>query len=446
MAAGYGRAQVLSLSILSSGSGDVLAALSVEASLQVEQVQKQLAEATTDYWRAYQLLHGARALQPSERLADIFGEALEGTLVAVKQPLLRISCPCEVLSAGFLPESQDLLLVTKGNITSFKDDEVKVLGDDVDSPVFWFWRLRSSDAWSLEKATLLARTWPLASNKLLQQVWEEEKDAEIENYSPWSKEEVEEQKRSGIIKLSAKITDSAAIFMRVHDESYAVFSWNQSDYFGGCGFLERLELETGKVSRLGGLWDAWDIATDPSGQCFYTSCYDGTDVHRIAATVTEPSTERNTQILSQAVGLKFHLCYDASLKVLVASGGEGGCFLLAPPGQGSGVMKMKGAEVAQSIRPDNDDHTPGDKTSPWETVKMPLPEKKSVDDVRGFYADNGCLTFVDKETGQVCMVDLFKGTSELIPSDSPVQYVARCGELLAIFTASWPACDDDSFL
>ena len=32
-----------------------------------------------------------------------------------------ISCPCEVLSAGFLPESQDLLLVTKGNITSFKD-------------------------------------------------------------------------------------------------------------------------------------------------------------------------------------------------------------------------------------------------------------------------------------------------------------------------------------
>lgn len=41
------------------------------------------------YPKAYQLLHGARALQPSERLADIFGEALEGTLVAVKQPLLR---------------------------------------------------------------------------------------------------------------------------------------------------------------------------------------------------------------------------------------------------------------------------------------------------------------------------------------------------------------------
>ena len=41
------------------------------------------------YPKAYRLLHGARALQPSERLADIFGEALEGTLVAVKQPLLR---------------------------------------------------------------------------------------------------------------------------------------------------------------------------------------------------------------------------------------------------------------------------------------------------------------------------------------------------------------------
>lgn len=39
--------------------------------------------------KAYQLLHGARALQPNERLADIFGEALEATLVAVKQPLLR---------------------------------------------------------------------------------------------------------------------------------------------------------------------------------------------------------------------------------------------------------------------------------------------------------------------------------------------------------------------
>eukprot|EP00435_Cladocopium_sp_Y103_P031216 s1274_g7.t2 len=372
MAAGYGAttAQVLSLSILSSGSGDVLAVLSVEASLQVEQVQKQLAEATKDYWRAYQLLHGARALQPSEHLVDIFGEGtLEATLVAVKQPLLRISCPCEVQSAGFLPESRDLLLVTKGNITGLKDDEVKVLGDDVNCPVFWFWRLRSSDAWSLEKATLLARTWPLTDNKILQQVWEEEKDAEIEAYSPWSKEEVEEQKRSGIIKLSAKITDCAHVFMRVHDESYAVFSWNQSDYFGGCGILDRLELETGKVSRLGGLYDAWDITTDPlSGQCFYTSCYDGTDVHRLAATVTEPSTARNTQILSQTVGLRFNLCYDASLKVLAATGrpfppdDSACCFWLAPPGQGSGVMKMKGAEMAESIRPDGDETWPKNTT------------------------------------------------------------------------------------
>ena len=33
-------------------------------------------------------------------------------------------------------------------------------------------------------------------------------------------------------------------------------------------------------------------------------------------------------------------------------------------------------------------------------LKTPGKEKKSVDDVRGFYADNGCLTFVDKARGQ----------------------------------------------
>ena len=35
---------------------------------------------------------------------------------------------------------------------------------------------------------------------------------------------------------------------------------------------------------------------------------------------------------------------------------------------------MKLGEVVESIRPAGDDHTPGDKSAPWETVRLREPE------------------------------------------------------------------------
>ncbi|CAK9094838.1 unnamed protein product [Durusdinium trenchii] len=357
------------LKITSSGSGEVLALLELDRAILVEQVLKDLARSTEAPFRAYTLLHNDRPLLPTECLRDIF-EGDEATLTAVALPMLKIPCNLDVLAAAFIPNSDDLLMVTKGNITAVKDEEIPALGDNDPTGILWFWRLFRAEQWSFLSASLVARRSPCLSNNALMELWAEEKDKEeFESYSPWTKEEVEEQKRTGIIKWGKKFVDQAGLYLRIHDESHAVFTWNQSDILGGCGNVDRLDLATGEVTNLGRIWDAWDVTTDSSGRIFYTSCYDGTDVHLLKdTTLLQPSSEKPTPtfIVSQTVGLGFNLCFDATLKVLVTSSRDGAFFVISPPGEG----RLDVGEGLPSIRPPGDDHTPGDKTAPWDTVKI----------------------------------------------------------------------------
>ncbi|CAK9088899.1 unnamed protein product [Durusdinium trenchii] len=210
--------------------------------------------------------------------------------------MLKIPCNLDVLAAAFIPNSDDLLMVTKGNITAVKDEEIPALGDNDPTGILWFWRLFRAEQWSFLSASLVARRSPCLSNNALMELWAEEKDKEeFESYSPWTKEEVEEQKRTGIIKWGKKFVDQAGLYLRIHDESHAVFTWNQSDILGGCGNVDRLDLATGEVTNRGRIWDAWDVTTDSSGRIFYTSCYDGTDVHLLKdTTLLQPSSEKPT--------------------------------------------------------------------------------------------------------------------------------------------------------
>eukprot|EP00913_Durusdinium_trenchii_P033321 g31195.t1 len=291
--------------ITSSGSGEVLALLELDRAILVEQVLKDLARSTEAPFRAYTLLHNDRPLLPTECLRDIF-EGDEATLTAVALPMLRSSDKCEI----------------------------PALGDNDPTGILWFWRLFRAEQWSFLSASLVARRSPCLSNNALMELWAEEKDKEeFESYSPWTKEE--EQKRTGIIKWGKKFVDQAGLYLRIHDESHAVFTWNQSDILGGCGNVDRLDLATGEVTNLGRIWDAWDVTTDSSGRIFYTSCYDGTDVHLLKdTTLLQPSSEKPTPtfIVSQTVGLGFNLCFDATLKVLVTSSRDGAFFVISPPG------------------------------------------------------------------------------------------------------------------
>jgi len=424
----------IEVTITSSGSGDTLAVLSLEPQTLVEQVSQQLAQHSGDRWRVYRLLHGDKTLQPQDPLSSL-GSLSSLSLIAVALPYLRIPCSFEVVSAAALP-SHDLLLVTKGNITSIKDEDIKALGEDSEFYVFWFWRLKKSDRWSFETATLLARTCPLTDSKYLLECAKEPDKEYV-----WTKEEIEELKRTGVVKLGKRIAESAHLFLRVHDESLAVFAWNQSDYFGGCALIDSLELDTGKVSRVSRAYDIWDVATAPDGRFFWISCYDGTAVNTLdTGKITETATRFESRILSNTVMIGNHLAYDASLKVLVASSNkhsDSPCvFVISPPEEGSlkELKMMPGAEVVDSLRPPRDDHTPGDRSAPWDTVKIPISANKKAQVAKGFYAEKGCVTYVHED--EVCTTDLFKGTTECLPCSAPIKYMVRCDDLLVIFTAA----------
>ncbi|CAK9088901.1 unnamed protein product [Durusdinium trenchii] len=324
--------------------------------------------------------------------------------------MLKIPCNLDVLAAAFIPNSDDLLMVTKGNITAVKDEEIPALGDNDPTGILWFWRLFRAEQWSFLSASLVARRSPCLSNNALMELWAEEKDKEeFESYSPWTKEEVEEQKRTGIIKWGKKFVDQAGLYLRIHDESHA-------------------------VTNRGRIWDAWDVTTDSSGRIFYTSCYDGTDVHLLKdTTLLQPSSEKPTPtfIVSQTVGLGFNLCFDATLKVLVTSSRDGAFFVISPPGEG----RLDVGEGLPSIRPPGDDHTPGDKTAPWDTVKILEPDGRKASTGHGFYAHGGRITFVDANAQeQLCTTNLLDGKTECSTFAEPINYVTCSGDFCAVFT------------
>ena len=426
----------LKLTILSSGSGDLLASLVLERAQLVEEALEELTKRGSPF-RAYTLLHGDRALLPRERLGEIFGEVEEVTLTAVALPMLRIPCSFDVIAASFIPKTEDLLLVTKGNILDLKDEEVPVLGDDVPNAIFWFWRLFQAEQWSFASASLLARRSICVAENALVELWEREKDS---RYCPWTKEEVEEQKRSGIVKWGKNMRDSAHLYLRVHDESHAVFTWNQSDFLGGCGIMDRLDLATGQVTPLGKIWDAWDVATDPeTGRLFYTSCYDGTDVHLLKdvsvssprpPSAAHPTQPTETFILSQTVGLGYSLCYDSSLKALVSSSSAKDFFIISPPG-----AHFEGEQLPSIRAALQNDYTPGDKSAPWDTVRISGAESRVASKKCGFHANEGCVTYVDSNAQeQLCKTSLLDGTTECTTFSEPIQFVACLGDFCAVFT------------
>ncbi|CAJ1431676.1 unnamed protein product [Effrenium voratum] len=402
----------MTLTITNVASGEVMAVLSERPS-SVKEAALQLANELGTPHQAFKLLSSTGAVLEESALIE------EGTaaLQAARLPLLRISVRCRVMSMQFIPgESQDLLLVTLGNLKP-QEEKLDVLGaDDGPESSMWFWRL-FGPSYCPSKAQLIARKMCARTG------WRD-------GLPPGK--EVEE---TGNVMWPNKFNGYVDTFMSVHDESFAVFSWNQNDYLGGCANLEQLNLKTGEVTWLTSGWDCWDMTTDEAGTLFYISCYDGTDIHRIQdARVQQPATERTeTQIVSQAEGLGFVLGYDASLKVLIISSRDTFFYAVGAPSEGlEKLCAIPGAERVPSMRPPADDHTPGDRTRPWETVKIPSPENRLVETKGGFYCNNGCVTFVDQEK-RLRTANLFDGKIETLPlSDSAITCACSQSGLQAI--------------
>lgn len=350
-------------------------------------------------------------------------------LSVLKLPRLCIRCPCQVLSAAVLP-CQDLLLVCAGSITSTKDDHLPVVGKDEGkrSPI-WIWRAKAAEGWSLDSATLLARTWPVLNMAELQALFESAEDradiltdAEIEEY---------ERTRTADFwpsKWKAWLHTSVAVY----SDEFAALAWNQSDYLGGCGVIQRLNLQTGEILRWGSFYDLWDIVAEPkTGKLILSTCYDGTDLVALGdecdLTNAAPQADMrpNACIKSQTVGLGYSLTHDSALGVLVASGQDAHFFVVGPA-DAPGLQFAKtapGAAVVDSMRPPRDDHTPGDRTQPWESVKIPSPDGDKVDyTMSAFHCLNGVVTYLAKGKRELRVSKIF-GTSSADSAE-----VVSCGE------------------
>eukprot|EP00439_Symbiodinium_sp_Y106_P063385 s2891_g9.t2 len=408
---------MLTLKIFSSSTGDLITDASLSAASTLQELGPQVSAAMgVSPWTELRFLHGSRVLEKTEVLGSLEPGAAEVQLSVLKLPRLCFRLPCNVLSAAALP-CHDLLLVCTGSITSTKDDHLTVVGKDegLRSPI-WIWRAKAAEGWSLDSATLLARTWPVTSMATLQALFESADRSDILTDS-----EIEEYRRTGTANFwPSKWKDMLHMSIAVYSDKFAALAWNQTDYLGGCGVIQRLNLQTGEILRWGAFYDLWDIVAEPNtGKLFLSTCYDGQDIVALGDECDLTNAEAQADmrpkgcIKSQAVGIGCSLTHDSALGVLVASGQDASFFVVGPADT-PGLQFAKtapGAAVVDSIRPPGDDHMPGDKTQPWESVSIPSPDGDKVDyAMSAFHCLNGVVTYLAKDKKELRISKIF-GTS-----------------------------------
>ena len=392
---------MLNLKIFNSSTGDLITVVSLSAASKLAELCKEVTAAMgASPWTDLRFLYGSRVVEKTEVLGSLEPGTTELQLSVLKLPRLCFHCACDVLAAAPLP-CEDLLLACTGNITSTEDDQVRVVGNDegVRSPI-WIWRAKAADGWSLHSATLLVRTWPVTSMSLLQDTLETFSDRSeiLEAF------EVVEFNRTGTWDFwPSKWKHYLHMSIAVYSDEFAALAWNQNDYLGGEGVIQRLNLQTGELVRWATNYDLNDIVAEPeTGKLFLTTCYDGADIVALgdecdltnAAAHTD--MRPNAYIKSQAIGLGGSLSHDSALGVLVASGQDASFFVVGPAdAPGLQLAKLApGATAVDSIRPPGHDHTPGDKTQPWESVRIPSPDGDEDCALSNLHCVNGVVTYL----------------------------------------------------
>ena len=420
---------MLTLKIFNASTGDLIVVVSRSAASKLQELGPEVTAAMgAPPWTDLRFLSGSRVVEKTEVLGSLEPGATELQLSVLKLPRLCLRCPCDVLAAAALP-CQDLLLACTGNITSSKDDQVPVVGNDggLRSPI-WIWRVQAADGWSLDSASLLARTFPVTSREYFQVFLEQWSDRS-EILEP---HEILELTRTGTADFwPEKWNQYLHMSIAVYSDEFAALAWNQTDYLGGEGVIQRLNLQTGEILRWAATHDINDIVAEPkTGKLFLTTCYDGDDILALrdecdlTNAAAQADMRTNAYIKSQAVGLGSSLSHDSALGVLVATSHDASFFVVGPA-DAPGLQYAKtapGATVVDSIRP-GEDATPGDKTQPWESIRIPLPDGDEDDEgcaLSKLHCLNGVVTYlVGKKELRI---------SKIFGMSSAGKEVISCGE------------------
>lgn len=411
-------------------AGEVLANFTAAGTSTVAEVACRLAElAPGPSSLLYRLIKGTDVLADESTIQDAVGVG-KVVLRACALPVLSLPLP-GVSGVATLPGSGDYILAATGDLGTGYTGGAQGTDEGADCPL-WLWRLRSETGWAPEEAVLLTRR-RCCTHEELQKVWVGcrdilQKQGRIEQ--PYEKDELADETA---IPYPRKLRERFRAYLHAHDDRYVLVAWNQSDYIGGCGYVDRLDLETLEIVRMARIHDLWGVTTDPrDGTIFGVTCYDGTDVMQIAGcTVYAPDPDPVAtimagahRILAQPINppMEYGMAFVPALGGLVVFGRTDGVLLLICPPDSPGLRQaqgLEGAEITESLRPPADDRTPGDRSSPWVCVRLRRNFKvasKLKSGLTNLYAtaSGSRITFIEADGQDICGLDLLddSGTVE----------------------------------
>jgi len=209
----------------------------------------------------YKLAVGDRVLDPGSHVRDL--EHLSVTeLQAHVHTIGSIVLP-GVTGAAELPESGDIIVASEGDITSGGGGRREALGpDDGQSSYMWLWRLKKSQGYALEHATLLTRRQSYSTEELHKH-WNDcvstlqagEKPESM--FMAFSKAMIEEFGEEPPEVLPYSKVLKMYTFAHAHSEKYVLLAWNKSSALGSIGLVDRLDTETGDVECVARISDIW---------------------------------------------------------------------------------------------------------------------------------------------------------------------------------------------
>eukprot|EP00931_Biecheleriopsis_adriatica_P064858 TRINITY_DN3953_c0_g1_i1.p1 TRINITY_DN3953_c0_g1~~TRINITY_DN3953_c0_g1_i1.p1 ORF type:complete len:507 (-),score=73.49 TRINITY_DN3953_c0_g1_i1:13-1533(-) len=389
----------------------------------------------------YDLAFGEKKLQPDSFLGDLGAQtAIE--LQAHVPPTGSIVLP-GVTGAAELPDSGDIIVASKGDITEGQVRLETIGPDDGLSSYMWLWRLSKSHGYALQHATLLTR-WQGYSTAELRQQWSVcvrmQQAGEPESAFKYQAFSLDTVKKFGESPKALPHSPNLCMYTWVyaHSEKYALLTWGKTgceEFWIQRANIERLDIETGKVDHVAEISDLWGITTNPrDGTIFCATRYAGAAISQLSGTTVTnlsaaPREEDNLVIARMG---QYGVAFDPEL-----FGGALICpyFVFEDPTSdddesptqvdaGMAVALPPGTDVAEALKLGGEYHDldqdigwmsiPGDKTKPWHVIRfpgtLPLQSRDQKPDERAMMSFSSkagkvaCLDF--SKTGKVANVDV----------------------------------------
>eukprot|EP00931_Biecheleriopsis_adriatica_P064859 TRINITY_DN3953_c0_g2_i1.p1 TRINITY_DN3953_c0_g2~~TRINITY_DN3953_c0_g2_i1.p1 ORF type:complete len:493 (-),score=83.79 TRINITY_DN3953_c0_g2_i1:265-1743(-) len=336
----------------------------------------------------YELSFGEKKLEPDSFLGDLGADAAID-LQAHVSPTGSIVLP-GVTGAAELPDSGDIIVASKGDITA-GEGKLESLGpDDGPSSYMWLWRLSKSHGYALQHATLLTRRQCYSTEELLrewdycvgmQEAGEPESAFKFEAFSLAMVKEFGEDPKD--LPHSPNLSMSTWVY--AHSDKYALLTWGKTGCYRfelGPGIIERLDIETGNVDHVSNVQDLWGIATDPrDGTIFCVCCDAGATVLRLGNTVTNLGAQGGFWELAQigSDGLAFdpELFGGALVSPAIAHRREGDdetkatshILVALPPGTDVAEALKLGGEKEHEFYDEDEEYRD---QYPWRVVRFPV--------------------------------------------------------------------------